>query len=181
VETGECDHRGDIYALGIIGYETLVGASPFPSHSTVSKILERFGTPPPPLKQAVPSCPDELAGIIARAMNVRISERYQTASELRQDLERFIENHYFEKRSPHSSMPQGGSRSPDPLVETVRLPSQAHLLKRKPDRIKTLILALGGLLLGMVALAAFYAWKTAPKAPPQEENIQDVRDQILGP
>ncbi|MBX7136516.1 MAG: serine/threonine protein kinase [Oligoflexia bacterium] len=87
VETGECDHRGDIYALGVIGYEMISGASPFRSDSKVSLMVERLRTDFPPVRRVAKHCPPGLAGIIERAMAVNIHKRYQSAAELVADLE----------------------------------------------------------------------------------------------
>ncbi|MCB0339876.1 MAG: serine/threonine protein kinase, partial [Bdellovibrionales bacterium] len=42
VELGECDHRGDLFAVGIMGFELLTGRTPFHAESRVSVMMERF-------------------------------------------------------------------------------------------------------------------------------------------
>jgi len=88
-ETGECDHRSDIYALGVIGYELISGVSPVGADLKLSTILERLRGPLPPVSEVAPSCPAELALIIDRAMQFHVAERYQSSAELRSDLERY--------------------------------------------------------------------------------------------
>ena len=46
VETGNCDHRGDIFAAGVIAYEMISGISPYRSATKVSIIVERLKGPP---------------------------------------------------------------------------------------------------------------------------------------
>lgn len=89
-ETGECDHRADIYALGVIGYEMVSGVSPLGSDLKLSAVLERLKQPAPPLSSVAPHCPPELAQIIHKAMHFEISKRYQSSAELRHDLERVV-------------------------------------------------------------------------------------------
>lgn len=88
VETGECDHRGDIYAIGVIGYELLSGVSPFKAESKVSLMLERFSIKVDELRELVPGCPEVLLRVIERCLKVSVNERYQTAQELWSDLDR---------------------------------------------------------------------------------------------
>lgn len=87
IETGECDHRGDLYALGVIGYELLTGASPFKSDSKVSLMVERLKVEIPPLREVAPRCPNALAKVIEKALSVNIHKRHQSAEELIKDLE----------------------------------------------------------------------------------------------
>ena len=86
VETGECDHRGDIYAVGVIAYELLSGRSPFRADSRVSMMMERFKKDPNDLYRIVPECPPGVIEVIKKAMTVDVLSRYQTATELYEDL-----------------------------------------------------------------------------------------------
>jgi serine/threonine protein kinase len=90
LETGESDHRGDIFALGVLGYEMLSGVSPFPDDSRELLATRRHTLKPPPLVKVAPHCPPELALIIERAMSPNLAQRYQSATDLRRDIERFL-------------------------------------------------------------------------------------------
>jgi len=89
LETGESDHRGDIYALGVLGYEMLSGVSPFPADSRELLTSRRGSVKIPPLTAVAPHCPPALALIVERAMTPNLAQRYQSALELRRDIERF--------------------------------------------------------------------------------------------
>ncbi|MBN8547781.1 MAG: serine/threonine protein kinase [Deltaproteobacteria bacterium] len=180
IETGECDHRGDIYALGVIGYEMLSGTSPFKSQSTVTAMLERFNNRPPALRELLAHCPPELARIVEKAMSIRIAERYQSATEMRADLERLQHQLLFDEAEFEA--PKAARLSaPDPLIETMRLPPQAHLLRPKNRTLQRRILIAGmGVLAGVVALGIVYAGQ---QTPPREKpmSVEEQRYILLGP
>lgn len=88
VETGECDHRGDLYAVGVIAYEMLSGVSPFKSKSGVTLMLERFNIRASQLARLVPGCPGALSKVVSKAMRLEVERRYQSAQELAVDLEK---------------------------------------------------------------------------------------------
>jgi len=90
IEKGTCDHRGDIYALGVIAYEMLTGKSPFEGNNKTDMLLDRFKVKPAvKLAKEVPSCPEVLRLIIDKALAVRVNERYQHAQQMFEDLERY--------------------------------------------------------------------------------------------
>lgn len=86
IECGECDHRGDIFALGIIGFQLLSGQMPF-NHSSWKELVEvGFEKPLYELEELVPSVSDGLSAIVRRCLSYSIMDRYQSASEVTSDL-----------------------------------------------------------------------------------------------
>ena len=73
------DHRGDIYALGVIMYELLTGKIPF-SGATMMEILNRHMFEVPDVKH--PNIPEEVGAIILKAMQKDRALRFQSMNEL---------------------------------------------------------------------------------------------------
>jgi len=87
----EVDCRADIFALGILLYELGCGVHPFAgsdSASTVARILE---SEPVDAAELTPSIPRGLARAIRRCLQKDREQRYPTARELIEDLERHEE------------------------------------------------------------------------------------------
>jgi serine/threonine-protein kinase len=80
------DHRADIYALGVVGYEMLTGLPPF-SGSAQAVLAAQVTQEPPPVSQLRPAIPDGLAEIIARCLAKRPADRWQSAREVADRLE----------------------------------------------------------------------------------------------
>jgi hypothetical protein len=87
----EIDGRSDIFALGLVLWELLVGR-PLITGANPSEVVQELkrGSFPPPsvLRREVPV---ELDLIVAQALSRDRGRRYQTADELARDLDRFLQ------------------------------------------------------------------------------------------
>jgi eukaryotic-like serine/threonine-protein kinase len=75
-DSSEVDHRSDIYSLGIIVYEMLVGTPPFSTKSATEMLVMQLSANPPPLREHVPSLPEHVEKAVARALSKDRELRY---------------------------------------------------------------------------------------------------------
>ena len=75
-----CDHRIDVYGLGCLLYELLVGSRPFPVEGLARVRQAHVNTPPPEASQRV-DVPASLDAVIAKAMAKDADQRYSSAGE----------------------------------------------------------------------------------------------------
>jgi eukaryotic-like serine/threonine-protein kinase len=83
------DARSDLFALGIIFYECLTGISPFKAETAMAMMFKRTQEKATPLVQLEPSTPGVISDIVAKCLEIKPAERYQTAREVINDLEAF--------------------------------------------------------------------------------------------
>jgi serine/threonine protein kinase len=76
----------DIYSLGVILFELLTGQLPFDDPSMIGIILKHLSTPPPKLTDVKPDLPKEFDDVVSKTLAKKSEKRYQTASQLLQDL-----------------------------------------------------------------------------------------------
>jgi tetratricopeptide (TPR) repeat protein len=89
---GVSDERGDIYGLGITLYELLARRPAFPETSPHHLIQLITQTEPAPLRKLGAEIPRDLETIVLKASSRDPGRRYASASDLADDLRRFLED-----------------------------------------------------------------------------------------
>jgi serine/threonine-protein kinase len=76
------DHRMDLYALGLLGYELLSGQVPFKEASPQQTMAAQLTRDPEPIERSRPDVPVALRTLISRLLQKAPSDRPATASEV---------------------------------------------------------------------------------------------------
>lgn len=84
------DARSDIYAAGCVLYELLTGNTPFTGDSPVAIAYQHVNSQPVAPSHLDPTIPANLDSIVLHSLAKNPGSRYQTAAEMRADVERAI-------------------------------------------------------------------------------------------
>jgi serine/threonine-protein kinase len=103
----DVDHRTDLYALGIVFYQMLVGQVPFTASNVAGILMKHLTDPCPAPSAQVPGLPPLLEELLLRLVAKDADQRWQTATLLHQALA--------------ALMPELGGGVPAPVV--ARAPS----------------------------------------------------------
>ncbi|MCB9855179.1 MAG: serine/threonine protein kinase [Phycisphaerales bacterium] len=98
----EIDVRTDIYALGLVFYQVLTGALPYPPKESYDEVRENIlETTPAPFRTLAPTHPGDLnpreidadvEAILRKALEKEKDRRYQSADAMADDFERYLRN-----------------------------------------------------------------------------------------
>ncbi len=84
------DGRSDIFSLGVVFYQLLVGRQPFRGDSQAEILEQVTDYEPRPLRQYDEQLPKELERICQKAIAKRASERYSSSHDFAEDLRHFL-------------------------------------------------------------------------------------------
>jgi serine/threonine protein kinase len=87
------DRRSDLYSFGVVLYEMATGRRPFERTTTGATFGAILHEPPIPPSSWNAQMPRQLVEIIEKALQKPTEARYQSASEIRADLERLKRGH----------------------------------------------------------------------------------------
>ena len=89
---GYTDAKSDLYSLGVVMYEMITGKVPFDADTPVSVALKHMQEKPLEPIKLNPSIPQELNDLIMKTMEKEPSLRYNSATEIIEDLNKIIKN-----------------------------------------------------------------------------------------
>ena len=143
------DHRTDIWSLGVVLYEMLVGKPPFEAEYANALVYSILNSQPKPLTGVRTGIPMELERIVARALAKPVADRYQHADELAAVL-----------RTVHREVSREAPARP------------GEIDKRIPRKKRSVIIA-GGLVLAVMAVVSFLLFTGKPKPEvPSQPTVQ---------
>jgi serine/threonine protein kinase len=90
--SGEIGPTSDVYGLGAVLYHLLTGRPPYLSSTAADTLKQLQETEPVPPRQLNMAVPHNLQAICLRCLRKKQRQRYQTALELAEDLQRYLQN-----------------------------------------------------------------------------------------
>ncbi len=164
------DARSDIYSTGCLLYELLTGAPPFTGETPVAVAYQHVREQAPRPSEVEPGLPAELDPVVLKALAKNPANRYQSADEMRADLERAL-----------AGRPVLAAPVTDETVISAPPVTEVTLRRPEPPRGRR-IAAYTGLALASVAIfivAAFLARGLFQTQSTAEVNTPDVTGHSL--
>jgi len=153
----EIDFRSDLFSFGVVMYEMSTGKKPFTGKNSLMTLDAVLHDKPVPPGELNPKVPVELEGIIGKAMEKDRKDRYQSATQMKADLQQL-------KRETESGQVRSG-------LHSARLRVANKTFGRAGGRWQFWLL-LGSLAMLATVLAAVgaYFWKHREVANAEQKN-----------
>jgi protein kinase-like protein len=109
----ELDGRSDQYSLGVVGYQMLVGHTPFVAANTPAMLVKHVSEMPKPVREVRPDVPTHIAAAIDRALSKKPEDRWPNAGAFHEALTNTTSPHDSAAAPPSSpaGSPNGEGRS----------------------------------------------------------------------
>ncbi|WP_322937504.1 Stk1 family PASTA domain-containing Ser/Thr kinase [Nocardioides bizhenqiangii] len=171
------DSRSDVYSAGCLLYELLTGRPPFVGDSPVAVAYQHVREPAVPPSHHDADLTPDIDVIVMKALAKRVEDRYQSAAQMRADIERYLAGRPVAAvlPTPIDEPPTSATAVVAPangLTDTSERQRPVPPADRRDDggRKPWLWVVLGLLVLALLA-AAFFAW---PKLFPDEPTDVQV-------
>jgi serine/threonine-protein kinase len=140
----EADARSDIFSFGVVLFELASARLPFEAENDAALLVKIVSSPAPPLRAVRPDVPEALERIVSRALMKRPEGRYQSATEIADELRRLRDS------PPQPTLSEATRRS-----STISEPASA---RRRA-------IPIAGVLFAFLAFVAAAVYIKAPASP----------------
>jgi serine/threonine-protein kinase len=169
------DARSDIYSTGCLLYELLTGRPPFVGDSPVSVAYQHVREEARPPSQLNPDVSAAIDNIVAKSLAKRVEDRYQSAADMRKDIERVLAGQVVEAPAAATAIVGGGTAVAPAAAPVLPVAGGARRAEPDPDeedeepdnRAKWWIIGVIAVLLLAGLAFAIYKATESPDAPPQ--------------
>lgn len=154
------DHRADIYAFGILAYETLTGSPPFKAGTAQATLAAHVVQPPDPILSKRADIPPQLAEMVMKCIEKRPDDRPQTASELLPVLD-------------STSTPHSGELQKTDAIPPASRPAIAPAKRKRrwiPIAVAVAVIAIGGLVFTKMSSTANAGYTSIAVLPLQNQS-----------
>ncbi len=152
--------QSDIYSVGILLYEMLVGHAPFTGEKPAIIMIKQMNHPLPSIIEKRADVPQTLENIAIKASAKKLENRYQTVDEMLEDL---IQVQNGKTKAPKLILENDLSVSDDKKLEqTIVMPTEqiyVETIKDKGSKKKKIIIASIVIALTIIGLFAWQAMK----------------------
>ncbi len=167
------DSRSDVYSAGCLLYELLTGRPPFVGDSPVAVAYQHVREPATPPSHHDTDLPPEVDAIVMKALAKRLEDRYQSAAEMRNDIERYLAGRPVEATVPPPSDTATAVVPPIPNPTDTEVRPAASSDEDQRRNRALLWVVLGALVIALVA-AAFLLWPRLFEESPTQVEVPDV-------
>ncbi len=148
------DSRSDVYSAGCLLYELLTSRPPFVGDSPVAVAYQHVREQPQPPSVHDDDLPPEVDAIVIKSLAKRVEDRYQSAAEMRADIERYLDGLPVEAAVPPAYAARVAAAPPTTVTPAAAPAPQSPPTERRSNRNGWLVL-LVLLTAALIALAAF--------------------------
>jgi tRNA A-37 threonylcarbamoyl transferase component Bud32 len=157
---GAVDARSDVYALGCIFFEMVLGRAPFDYDSWGELVAAHIHETPPRPRDIDPELDEDVEAIVLKAIAKRPEDRYASMAELSRALEDLWRSAISSPRSMMFTPPAGievaAPRDPTPAEMSPTLFAAEMTVPRIPRRKPWLVVAALGI--AAAAVGAYFAF-----------------------
>ena len=165
--------KSDIYSLGILMYELLIGKVPFKGDNAVEIAIKQMKEPIPSVKEQKPEIPQSLENIILKACEKKPKNRYESAKDMYEDIINSLNEENLNQEKITYKYKEQELEEEKVVPIKVEKKKGVHM-KKKPSKKDKILWITGGIFAFLVAVICLFLIIFPKLTEVKEVTIPDV-------